>query len=1583
MDRVIDSGVEMLNAVGQMFCSHAWSVFVQVSILIAALLALDLLLRQRVRAVVRYAMWMLVFVKLLLPPTLSLPTGIGYYRPEHKAVSQKQTEPVLEQPASIAEVRPVYHESVVVSPPVVDVSHADVVPALAAPAVVRPAVTWQGVVFLGWLAGVLTLSVYLLRRVQYVRKLIRRSAPASGTLADMLTQCAAVLRLRSCPVLRLSDDAPGPAVCGLFRPVVLMPASMAENLSGERLRTVLVHELVHVRRADLWVNFAQTLLLVVYFYHPLLWLANAIVRRLREQAVDETVLVTLDAEAESYGTTLIDLAEMTFHRPALGLRLIGIAESRKALEGRIRHMITRPKPRTAKLGLCGLIAVAITAAVLLPMARAEDRSKQDLKLATARYKILLLEDRDGDKDQYDDRLYLIDSDGYTEGAITGFHIGGSFGGSHVLALDEQRRTLWVVELAGGRLWHFDLAGGKLLRKVRMPGVTAAAVDPATGNVWCAISAGRIGEGCLQVMSPSAEPIATHPIAGFDITYSIHDNSFWVVGKSVHRVGINGKVLGEVTDQIPWTAVSVSVDQKTGNAWVVVRDHPNIAGSRPELWAVDENARIQQRIDLGELIPSCVAVDSDNEIVWVGCLGTTLRYTTRGEKLKSARLVSGLSVVPGRTPDEVFAAHEHGLYRAAVEASGALLLGDFPKLRDHLSSGQKWLARVPFADAKLQSSPELADLTRRPPTPEEFAPVSAQKLAALGMALLIHANDYEDRFPEALQGVRTFLSSEDFAWLMQSVVYLGKGKTTSDRPDTPLAYDRTLLEKGEGTLVLFADSYVSFKSLRELEALGIDLASEPFAAARHKSATQLSALGRAMLIYANDHNHKLPETLADVQDEVDQAGDLSLSWVQENVAYLGRGMTMSNEPGDPVAYDQSLYEQGTGTNVLYLDMHVAFETPERLEELGIGPDKPSPAALRDSARRLRALGRSLVSYAKAHADTFPNTLDDLQSDRATDPAQRSMEQELAEVYGQRYAEVMIAHQHRMDARELARCREHVQYLGKGVKANDDPARVLAYDKTLLAEGKGTNVLYVDARVEFVTPEQFAAHVSQTTDSARVVVEEGVGFDGIVVGRATGEVVTAKLGEPDQERNNEETGWWLDYRHRYGLEFCLDRQTGSLVEIQLSNGFEGSLRSGISMSSTMDDVFRVYGEPREVKTVGSSLTKHSGNQILYQRVDLLGRLAQAKIHYQQHGLVFWFVQEKVDRIIVHEAQVAEQAIVPSAASAASPETRAESATRLKDLGKVVLFYAVEHDGKLPDELIDVRAEFGVGFSWLYDHVEYLGRGMTTQDNPERPIAYDKTLFLEGNGTNVLYLNSRVVFENSTRLKILGIIPDMEARTQAVERLKALSKQLHSYGAGHEGKLPDSLSQLKGYTDDAALAWLLENVMYIGKERNLSDPDRILIAYDQTLLQKGQGTVVLYLGGNVVFEDAKRLEQLGIRPGRCDYDVERAIAGENLPRLAMRAVSYALDFGDGVLPKTLAELKATRMNPDESFWAWVFENVVYVAGGADVKDAGRHNTMPIAYCPLTSGQSGRFAVVFADCHVEMVNLARLSELGIQVQR
>jgi hypothetical protein len=183
-------------------------------------------------------------------------------------------------------------------------------------------------------------------------------------------------------VLRLSTVAAGPAVCGLFRPTILIPQTFADKLSSWHLRSIILHELAHVKRGDLWVSLFQTILQIAYVYNPLLWVANAMIRKVREAAVDETVLVAMGEQAEDYPRTLLDVSRLAFSRPALSLRLIGVVESRKALTGRIRHIVSRPFPRTAKLGIVGLLGVIVIAAILLPMARAQKKEDTAAKSIT-------------------------------------------------------------------------------------------------------------------------------------------------------------------------------------------------------------------------------------------------------------------------------------------------------------------------------------------------------------------------------------------------------------------------------------------------------------------------------------------------------------------------------------------------------------------------------------------------------------------------------------------------------------------------------------------------------------------------------------------------------------------------------------------------------------------------------------------------------------------------------------------------------------------------------------------------------------------------------------------------------------------------------------------------------------------------------------------------------------------------------------------------------------------------------------------------------------------------------------------------
>src|SRR5216683_2042399 len=75
----MNSLVRTLNLLGEQAFQFAWSMLWQSSLLIALLFILDLALLRRARAAVRYALWLVLLVKLVLPPTLALPTSAAWW----------------------------------------------------------------------------------------------------------------------------------------------------------------------------------------------------------------------------------------------------------------------------------------------------------------------------------------------------------------------------------------------------------------------------------------------------------------------------------------------------------------------------------------------------------------------------------------------------------------------------------------------------------------------------------------------------------------------------------------------------------------------------------------------------------------------------------------------------------------------------------------------------------------------------------------------------------------------------------------------------------------------------------------------------------------------------------------------------------------------------------------------------------------------------------------------------------------------------------------------------------------------------------------------------------------------------------------------------------------------------------------------------------------------------------------------------------------------------------------------------------------------------------------------------------------
>lgn len=344
--------INFLNELGSSATQSGWLMLLQTALLVGALLLLDLILHRRVRAAIRYALWLLVVFKVLLPPSLLVPTGVGYWLGHWFA-----------PPAPVA------------APARMQVSAEEVEPTLiptgpaATPALPRrPALNPAGRLMLIWVAGSAGLALWMAQRQREIRKLATSAEWAPGELIETAAEAAARLGLRTVPEVRLTQFNHSPAVCGLFRPVVLLPAKLARELGPDALRDVLLHELAHVQRRDLWFNFLQAAVQIVWWWNPFVWFANGRIRTLRELAVDERVMLLQSGESPSYPGTLVEVARHCTARPALALSFVGILESRRALRGRIERLLNVPLPRRAGLGWSGWLTVVSAALLGLPMA---------------------------------------------------------------------------------------------------------------------------------------------------------------------------------------------------------------------------------------------------------------------------------------------------------------------------------------------------------------------------------------------------------------------------------------------------------------------------------------------------------------------------------------------------------------------------------------------------------------------------------------------------------------------------------------------------------------------------------------------------------------------------------------------------------------------------------------------------------------------------------------------------------------------------------------------------------------------------------------------------------------------------------------------------------------------------------------------------------------------------------------------------------------------------------------------------------------------------------------------------------------
>ncbi len=175
---------------------------------------------------------------------------------------------------------------------------------LGAAGALVPFIPW---LVLGWAIAVAVASTRLGREYLALRRVYRAPRGRVGAELERVGERLRVaFRLASPVPLAITRALDVPAVVGILRPVILIPASCVTGLTGAQIEAILAHEFAHVARRDALVNLIQSAVEVLYVHHPAVrWISDAL-RDERECCCDD-LAVRVVGDPLDYALALTEL----------------------------------------------------------------------------------------------------------------------------------------------------------------------------------------------------------------------------------------------------------------------------------------------------------------------------------------------------------------------------------------------------------------------------------------------------------------------------------------------------------------------------------------------------------------------------------------------------------------------------------------------------------------------------------------------------------------------------------------------------------------------------------------------------------------------------------------------------------------------------------------------------------------------------------------------------------------------------------------------------------------------------------------------------------------------------------------------------------------------------------------------------------------------------------------------------------------------------------------------------------------------------------------------------------------------------
>jgi len=338
----------VLNQIALDWWKWMSSMIWQVSLLIIVIFAVDAVIRKWVWPQVRYALWIIVLIKLILPPTWSSQNSIsslvqpvvrktlnGQFAVFSGDITRKQipSRITFPTPTNVARVaQDIQKRGDKLTP-------EDIKSLKSKEA---PKANWQVFAMATWILGMLIFITMLTIKIKKLHEWHRQQKERKTIpvwFHELLLQTSKRLKMQRLPAIVFSDQAVTPAIYGIFHPVLLFPANYFDNLSHKEAEHVLLHELSHIKRGDLLLHALTLALQIIYWFNPLLLWVRKHIKHIREICCDLSVAHILKEKTKEYRQTLVDTArELLTESVEPGMGLLGVFEEPFRLVARLKWL---------------------------------------------------------------------------------------------------------------------------------------------------------------------------------------------------------------------------------------------------------------------------------------------------------------------------------------------------------------------------------------------------------------------------------------------------------------------------------------------------------------------------------------------------------------------------------------------------------------------------------------------------------------------------------------------------------------------------------------------------------------------------------------------------------------------------------------------------------------------------------------------------------------------------------------------------------------------------------------------------------------------------------------------------------------------------------------------------------------------------------------------------------------------------------------------------------------------------------------------------------------------------------------------